>query len=131
MRGYDLDGTLCVPGPKREKSFFKQTGIERRAHEAKVVNHYKTAKKIREPEAPYIIATGRKEKYREETIEWLKSNVTVQPIAVVMLTKGRNADNMIELKIDACLKYDVAVYYEDDLKIARALADAGINVIKV
>lgn len=131
LRGYDIDGTLCESPPKRNKPYFKQTGDERRLHDQKIREHIRNAKVIRQPIPPYIVVTGRKEMYREDTIAWFKENFDVQPISIHMLQKGRTRDNMIELKHRVCKEHNISIYYEDDQKIAVALADSGINVVKV
>lgn len=131
LRGYDIDGTLCESPPKREKPFFKQTGVERRQYDAQIEAHIQSAKVIRHPEPPYIVITGRKEMYRGITEQWFRENFDVQPLAIYMLHKSRTRENMIELKHRVCKEHNVSIYYEDDEQIAMALADSGINVVKV
>ncbi len=130
MIGYDIDGTLCAPGPKRNKPFFKQNGPERKAFEEETRIHMLNAKVIRVPEEPYVLITGRKEKWRGETMEWVKKQGW-KPEGLYMLQEGRTRANMIKLKVKICQELNITVYYEDDLKIATAVAKAGINVIKV
>jgi uncharacterized HAD superfamily protein len=128
--GYDLDGTLCEAGPKRPKPYFHQTGPERKAFDEERRKHYASAALIREPRGPYVIITGRSEVFREETEGWLEK-MGLKPIALLMMEGARTRDNMIAHKIDCCRRLKVRVYYEDDPKIAKAMAAAGIAVILV
>ncbi len=130
MIGYDIDGTLCVPGPKRNKPFFKQNGPERKAHEEKTRIHMLNAEVMRIPSEPFILITGRKEKWRSETEEWIRKQGW-KPEGLYMLQEGRTRANMIKLKVKVCKELNVSVYYEDDLKIAKAMAREGINVVRV
>lgn len=130
MLGYDLDGTICESGPQRGKPFFHSTGEERRAFNELRRQHYLTAAVIRIPNDPFVIITGRSEKYRDETEVWLSNN-NINPVDLCMLTSSRTRDNMIAHKIAACKRFDVIRYYEDDKKIALALSAAGIQVVLV
>ena len=130
MIGYDLDGTLCEGPPKRSKPYFKQNGAERKAYEEVRREHYRTAREIRTPKTPFVVITGRSEKYRDETEAWLSEH-GFEPVAVEMLQTSRTRENMIEHKLAACRKHAVTQYWEDDSKIAQALGMAGICVVKV
>ncbi len=130
MIGYDIDGTLCASGPKRNKPFFKQNGPERKAFEEEIRIHMLNAEVTRVPEEPFVLITGRKEKWRPETEEWLKKQGWNHQ-GLYMLQEGRTRANMIKLKVKICQELNIEVYYEDDLKIATAISKADINVVKV
>lgn len=128
--GYDLDGTLCPSGPKREKPYFKQTGPERRAYQNKQREHYCTAPLILEPQTPFVIVTGRKKIFRPETEAWVQRH-GLEPEGLYMLEGARTRQNMIAHKLAWCKKLSVARYYEDDEKIASALSEYGVIVVLV
>lgn len=132
MIGYDLDGTICESAPKRNKPYFHQNGAERAAHNQARLEHFRHAEKIRDPDPdqPYVIITARAEKDRAETEEWLANN-NLKPIALEMLQTSRTRRNMVEHKIAACRRHKVIRYYEDDLKIAEAIAASGTAVVLV
>jgi hypothetical protein len=130
LNGYDLDGTLCSPSPKRNKPFFRQNAAERSAYQVQLREHYLSAPVKMKPRKPYIVITGRKECYRPETELWLRTN-KLKPMVLVMNTSRRTREAMIEHKTSACQKAGVGTYFEDDPKIARALRAAGINVVLI
>ena len=43
LSGYDLDGTLCSVGPKRDKPYFRQSGKERAEFEIQYRRHCREA----------------------------------------------------------------------------------------
>jgi len=129
--GYDLDGTICDGTPKRSKPYFKQTGLERKAYEQVKINHYRNANVVMRPNVDnFIIITGRNEKYREVTREWLKAN-NINPEALYMHKGQRTRKEMIAFKLKTCREYHVSLYYEDDPKIAKALVSPEMTVILV
>ena len=130
VRAYDLDGTLCDHTPKRGKSFFKQTGEERRAYEQILRNHYRNALLIRKPIEPFVIITGRKEKFRSETEAWLADH-GLRPLRVYMLKEARTRENMIRHKAGSFREAGASIYYEDDPEIAKDLAGLGVPVVLV
>lgn len=130
LRGYDLDGTLCTPPRKREKPYFRQSGAERAAYEEYRRQHAKTAGLIRQPEPPFVVITGRPERYRGETEVWLREN-GLRPVGLFMMETARTRKAMISHKAAICKEMGVAVYFEDDPKIAAALAAEGIVVARV
>lgn len=123
--GYDLDGTICVSGPKREKPYFKQTGEERRAHEELLKEHYKSAEIFLRPsQLQFYIITARKEKYRKETNFLLEEN-SIRPMQLFMLPNKtpRTREQMIIFKAYWIERLCLKMYYEDDKKIAKALSE--------
>ncbi len=130
LLGYDLDGTLCDTGPMREKSYHQQTSEERREYDEALQVHYQTARVLRRPKGPFVIITGRQEKFRPETEMWLASN-NIHPCALEMMSTTPSIRHMVEHKVHWCRHYGVSVYYEDDPHIAAGMKALGINVIKV
>lgn len=130
MQGYDLDGTLCGPTPKRPKPYRSQTGKEREEYDRVREEHYRHAVLIRRPELPFVVITGRSERFREQTEAWLTDHGLV-PVALEMMRTARTRKNMIEHKRDVCRHYGVTCYWEDDEKIAHALVRAGVTVVLV
>jgi uncharacterized HAD superfamily protein len=128
MEGYDIDGTLTPPSPRRAKSIFKQTGEERRAFNKERAFHYRHAKLLLKPDEPYALITGRSEKYRDVTEAWMADN-GLNPVGLYMLRESRNKENMIRHKLKTCLELGITVFYEDDEDIASALSKAGISVV--
>jgi len=130
LYAYDLDGTLCDPAPPRNKPYFKQSGSERREYEKIRRDHHRNAKLLMRPKEPFVIITGRSLKYRDHLDYWLDKN-NLKPERVYMLTAPRTRKNMITHKIESFRKSGAVLYFEDDPKIARAMAKAGIPVVLI
>lgn len=130
LNGYDLVGTLIPPAPKRSKPFFKQSAAERAQHVQNVLAHLRAAPLLRQPRPRFVIITGLTELYRPAVEEWLSAN-NLKPDGVYYLQTSRTRAHMIEHKLGTALKLGVSVYFEDDPKIAKALAAGGLQVVLV
>jgi hypothetical protein len=70
--------------------------------------------------AEAIIITSRREKYKAETLNWLKNN-GVEYKEIHFMTVARTFASIVAYKTEKIKELGVTVYYEDDKKIARAL----------
>jgi uncharacterized HAD superfamily protein len=126
INGYDLDGVLCQ-NIQWSKDCELKTKKELRPY------FFKLTKKLRDTEGKEVyIVTSRKEKYRSNTMSWLKKN-NIFYHKLLMLEKARNRQNMIEHKLKAIQYYRIDTFYEDDPKIARQIKRKcpNVNVILV
>ena len=128
--GYDLDGTLTPNRPPRNKPYFKQNGAERRAHEVERLEHYRTSPVTLRPTGDWCIISGRPVRYLDATLAWIKAH-DLDPLSVDLMNMTVTRANQITHKIICCKSRFVVRYYEDDPKIAAALARAGIPVVLV
>ena len=126
MVGYDLDGTICSRC-EINKSYFKCNGTERKAFRKIRERHIQTAELIRTPtEKQFYIVTSRPPKSRLMTLQWLYEK-GIKPFGTFFMDLPRKRDNMIEYKAKMIKILDLRKYYEDDPKIAKALAKKCLN----
>jgi len=120
INGYDIDGVICELF-KADKSFRQSNGVERKYLKELKNFHMVTARKLRNPEGLEIyLITGRKEKDRGATLQWLRKN-EVKFHKLLMLQTARTRENMIEHKKRMIEYYNIDTFYEDDPKIAKKL----------
>lgn len=129
--GYDLDGVLAIMS-KRDKPFSKQNGYERREFERIRAEMYENSPLLLQPLKPFYIISGRKEKYRNISDNWIKKN-KLYPIKTFYLEEGKNFENILKLKINKIKDNKVTVYYEDDPKLIREIQKAlpSLQVVRI
>jgi len=120
--GYDLDGVLCDPPPPRSKPYRLQTGAERQVYEQVRRAHYRIATALLKPEdVPYVVITGRKERWRADTLAWLEAH-GLRPVALYMNRGPRTRQAMIAFKAEVINRLGLARFHEDDATIVRRLS---------
>ena len=127
----DLDGVLAI-GTKRDKPYSKQNKYERLEFERLRVEMYKNSSLLFNPNEPFYIISGRKEKYRDISDAWIKKN-NLNVIKSFYLEGQRNRENMIRFKIDILKLIKADIFYEDDPKIIREVKKqiSNLEVIQV
>lgn len=123
---YDLDGVIC-PMPKREIKYNEQHKVERDEYNRLKIEHFLNAKVLRIPVGDWIIISGRREKFRKETEEWLKNN-KLYPKGIYLMVGSLTFDNIIKHKIKLLKEHEVERFYEDDPKLIREIRKAIPNL---
>lgn len=120
INGYDIDGVICELF-KPDKPFRLCNSEERKILKKLKTFHMKTAKKLRDTEGLEIyLITGRKNKDREITLEWLRKN-NIKFHKLLMLQASRTRENMIGHKKNMIEYYNIDTFFEDDPKIVKKL----------
>ena len=127
ITAYDLDGVI-MPMIKREKKYFEQNGVERREFEKQKREHFKKSNiKLRPLEREFYIISSRRERYGEETREWLKKK-RVNYKALILMEGELTFKHIIEHKGKWIEKLRIERYYEDDEKIIKELKKRFPNI---
>ena len=131
LYGYDIDGVLCESTPKREKPFFSQNSAERAEHKSKLLAHYENARRTTViPKEPFIAITGRPSWAEDATLKWF-DRVGLKPVKVLLNPFRRTREDMIKHKTEACLRNGVAIFFEDDPQIAKAVQKIGVPTVLI
>ena len=119
---FDLDGTLCELKPESHKN--KHTGQEKSI--PYMYNIYLGFEWYR-----LIVLTGRKEKYREITKQWLYDND--YHIDEIIMQKKSTADknDIFKRKILSKLQdqYDIVCMFDDNPNMSDVCKELGINFL--
>jgi len=119
--GYDLDGTIFPPWPKRPKPYFKQTAAERAAFDEICLEFCKRAPLVRRPRRLSFFITGRQKKFKQATERRLRE-LGVEFQRVFYVDRPRTRKNLIDFKAETINKLKLDIFYEDDPLIAKELA---------
>lgn len=118
--GYDLDGVIVVL-LKRDKSYFKQTGAERKLYmEKKVYLYTHSPLLLRPKEKEFFVITARKPKYRTLTLRYFEKH-NIRPSGLFMMDNSLTFDNIVEFKTARLASLGVTKYHDDDIKLIKAL----------
>ena len=122
----DMDGVLAI-GTKRDKVYSKQNKYERLEFERLRAEMYKNSPLLFNPNKSFYIISGRKEKYRDISDEWIKKN-NLNVIKSFYLTGQRNRENITKFKIDTLKQIKADIYYEDDPRLIREIRKQLPNI---
>jgi len=123
---YDIDGVLSIMC-KRDKPYSKQNKFERENFEKGRVRMYGNSPLLMRPKESFYIISGRKEKYRMISDEWLKKN-NLKVIKSFYLTGKKTFDDISKFKISKLKELNIDRYYEDDPKLIREIKKALPNL---
>ena len=121
---YDLDGVLAVQPPKREKTWGKMKGPERKAHLEWLVRWYKDAPPIHKPrEAAFLVITARKDnpEVRQATEDWLRRTFPSRVYKLFMLQESRSIKNVLRFKSRILMEHNIEDYVEDNREVVKGL----------
>ena len=119
ITAYDFDGVLSVM-PKRPKPYRLQNGLERKIYLENKIKWLQITPCLWKPKKPFYIISGRKEQFKNISIDWLERN-KLNYIDVFFMNKSSTSKNMIEFKTEKLKELKIERYFEDDLKILRKL----------
>lgn len=124
MIGYDIDGVLADKPPAPTKSWGKSNGAERSARKLELLEWYRNAKPLLQPQEPFIAISARKEnpETRSITQQWIDA----QPyghlcIAIALLPISRSIENTANFKTAVINHYELSQFIEDNKQILKRL----------
>lgn len=129
--GYDCDGVLCVAPTPSNKKWGKMKGHERKAHQAKLLDHYSKARPLlKPPQLQFAVITARKDvpDVRAITEAWLKSKHPKRKPQLYMLDAPRCHRNVVEFKAQIIRRLELTDYVEDNLRVLKGLRNKVSNV---
>jgi hypothetical protein len=112
---------------KRDKPFSKQNKFERDYFEKFRTYNYGNSIVLMRPENPFYVISGRKEKYRQISDDWLTRN-KLNYIKSFYLQTSKTFENILNHKIKYLKECKIERYYEDDPKLVRAIKKALPNL---
>jgi len=119
--GYDLDGVICNNRKLSDIPYRKMDGEQRREYIKKKIKHYKTARLEQIPiEKKFYIVTGRTEKYKYFTVEWLRKH-KIFPVELCINPYGNRAQDHIKHKVETIKRLGITKFYEDNTRIYKGI----------
>jgi hypothetical protein len=129
----DLDGTIC---DDRHRKHFAESKQYDRYHQGSLVDEIKNKFLIMPflKVHNYVIATGRNDKFRTQTFDWLRAKGLPAPLQLMMRPEG-NKESNVELKRQwlASLreKHDPILAFEDNPLAVDMYRENGVPCIDV
>jgi len=116
---YDLDGVLCSM-PHREKSFRTQNKAERDSYEQRKIEWFSQTPCLWNPQRPFTIISGRREKYWTETEAWIQKH-GLKCTEMHMMTGSLTYENILNHKVKYIKELGIERFFEDDPKLVRGI----------
>ena len=124
MIAYDLDGTLAVQPPPNVKKWGLMKGPERKARQAFLLEHYRTADMIMNPpQEEFIVITARKgtPEIMQITWEWMDIYFKNRVKEIYFLDRPRTVPNVVEFKSGVIKDCRVHTFYEDNVRVLKGI----------
>jgi hypothetical protein len=127
-RGFDIDGVL-TPLLRFNKKWKNLKGAERKKYLKAKREHYKKFDCYFELIKDDVLITGRRETYKNITLQWLKSVCKPGIPEVKFLPNGvfKHNGTITKHKAEWINKLNIGIFYEDDLKTFNKLLNLCPN----
>jgi len=127
---FDIDGVLANNEDFKdwfdEKGNFDTEAFGDKVMEFSVLEWGKALLQSLQQEYNIVISTGRHERYKDETVEWLADN-DIEYDEIHFRTSKNNTETH---KIEVAAKYDVLMIIDDCPSVVKVCREAGYTVLQ-